>query len=138
MPKSLGFYPKMWVGKVSQSLKHDDLSNALKLYARSRWPMANDKWRKERLADLFQMTSRRIRSLWEGETSARPDEDELSRIEQITGINLRGTIDGGPSHEAETQDQHLAGRLAALEAQVAILAKALGGQIVARSSEKSH
>lgn len=51
--------------KVNAAISHD-----LRVYARRRWPLANDKFRKDRLASLLAVSARRIKSLWEAEESA--------------------------------------------------------------------
>lgn len=61
------------------------LSTDLRIYAVKRWPLDKDERRKERLAALLNMTKRRVRSLWENESTARPRGDEIERIEALIG-----------------------------------------------------
>lgn len=66
--------------KVNAAISHD-----LRVYARRRWPLANDKFRKDRLATLLRMTGRRIKSLYEGEQSAVIREHEAEAVRQLIG-----------------------------------------------------
>ena len=59
------------------------VSNELKLYARQRWPLANDKFRKGRLAHIIGVTDRRIKSLWEGDPAAVLREHEAAAIRKL-------------------------------------------------------
>lgn len=121
---------------MSTSATHQDVSAALRAYSRKRWPLAADKFRKERLAQLLNISSRRVRSLWQAEaTAALDNEDEISRIERLTGVCLRGGQNGGAGHDTDFEDEPLAERLASLEAQVAFLISALGGGEVGRESQ---
>lgn len=61
------------------------VSNELKLYARQRWPLANDKFRKGRLAHIIGVTDRRIKSLWEGDPAAVLREHEATAIRKLQG-----------------------------------------------------
>lgn len=64
---------------------HSAIANDLRLYARKRWPMANDKFRKGRLATLLEVSERRIRSLWNGEETAVLRQGEVERIRKLVG-----------------------------------------------------
>ena len=87
--------------KVNAAISHD-----LRVYARRRWPLANDKFRKDRLATLLRMTGRRIKSLYEGEQSAVIREHEAEAVRQLIG-----------QEEANRNAfQDLQGRIARLEA----------------------
>jgi hypothetical protein len=87
--------------KVNAAISHD-----LRVYARRRWPLANDKYRKDRLATLLQVSARRIKSLWEGEDSAVIREHEAEAVRRLVG-----------QAEANRDDlQDLAQRIARLEA----------------------
>lgn len=87
--------------KVNAAISHD-----LRVYARRRWPLGNDKFRKDRLATLLKLSSRRIKSLWEGEQSAVIREHEADAVRRLVG-----------QAEANTNDlQALAQRIARLEA----------------------
>lgn len=87
--------------KVNAAISHD-----LRVYARRRWPLANDKYRKDRLATLLEVSARRIKSLWEGEASAVIREHEAEAVRRLIG-----------QAEANTNDlQDLATRIARLEA----------------------
>jgi hypothetical protein len=61
------------------------ISNDLRVYARQRWPLANDKYRKGRLANLLQVSERRIKSLWEGEQSAVIRHSEAAAVRRLLG-----------------------------------------------------
>lgn len=87
--------------KVNAAISHD-----LRVYARRRWPLANDKYRKDRLATLLEMSTRRIKSLWEGEASAVIREHEAEAVRRLVG-----------QAEANKNDlEDLAQRIARLEA----------------------
>lgn len=64
------------------------ISRELKIYARKRWPLGNDKYRKNRLRDLLGLSPRRIRSFWEGEDTAVPRRSETDDIEALIGKRL--------------------------------------------------
>ena len=111
--------------KVNAAISHD-----LRVYARRRWPLANDKYRKDRLATLLKVTTRRIKSLYEGEQSAVIREHEAEAVRQLLG-----------QEEANRNDfQALQARIARLEAalftqdeefhhqQVAALREAIDGR----------
>lgn len=61
------------------------LADDLRVYARQRWPLANDKYRKARLATLLQVSARRIKSLWEGEQSAVIRQSEAEAVRRLLG-----------------------------------------------------
>ena len=61
------------------------IGDELRAYSRQRWPLANDKHRKSRIADLLNVSARRIKSFWEGEATAVPRPDEIRRVEALTG-----------------------------------------------------
>lgn len=61
------------------------LADDLRVYARQRWPLANDKYRKARLATLLQVSSRRIKSLWEGEQTAVIRQHEAEAVRRLIG-----------------------------------------------------
>lgn len=87
--------------KVNAAVSHD-----LRVYARRRWPLANDKFRKDRLADLLKLSARRIKSLYEGEASAVIREHEAEAVRRLVG-----------QAEANRNDlQDLSSRIARLEA----------------------
>lgn len=89
------------------------LGNSLRAYGRQRWPLANDKYRKLRLADLLEMSHRRIKSFWEGEETAVPKPSEISRVEKLTGIKI---IAAAADEENRDDFMALQARVARLEA----------------------
>lgn len=113
--------------KMNAAIAHD-----LRVYARRRWPLANDKYRKSRLETLLDLSARRVKSLWEGETSAVIREHEAEAVRRLLGQRA--------VEEATRNDlQDLQARIARLEAallsqdeefhrdQVDALRKAAGG-----------
>lgn len=60
------------------------ISNGLRTYAVKRWPTANHKFRKARLADLLGFTERRVRSFWEAK-AASPRDEEIDAIKALVG-----------------------------------------------------
>lgn len=90
-------------------------SKDLKFYARRRWPLANDKFRKDRLAELLDLTKRRIKSLYEGDRNAVLRQHEAESIERLTGKKL------GAAAELE-EARHEYRTLAQLEASLEALA----------------
>lgn len=62
------------------------ISTDLRTYAVKRWPTANHKFRKGRLADLLGFSERRVRSFWEG-TAAAPRDEEIEAIHALVGAN---------------------------------------------------
>jgi hypothetical protein len=82
------------------------IAQDLKFYSRRRWPMANDKFRKSRLASLLNVTERRIKSLWEADERAVIREHEAEAVRRLIG-----------QEEANRNDfQALQARIARLEA----------------------
>ncbi len=63
------------------------ISKGLRTYAVQRWPTANHKFRKARLADLLGFTERRVRSYWEAK-AASPRDDEIDAIKNLVGDRL--------------------------------------------------
>lgn len=96
-------------------LQGDDLTAALstdlKTFARRKWPLTTDEWRKDKLASMLRMGRRRIKSLYEGERTARPRFDEVEKIKALIGQER--------PHDDAPEDRALAARIAALEAQLA-------------------
>lgn len=88
------------------------VSNDLRVYARMRWPLANDKFRKSRLEVLLGVSSRRIKSLWEG--------DQNAVLREREAIAIRKLIDGKKQRQIEEATrndfQALQARIARLEA----------------------
>lgn len=85
------------------------MADDLRVYARQRWPLANDKYRKARLANLLQVSARRIKSLWEGEQSAVIRQSEAEAVRRLLGQKQ--------VEEANRDDfQALQARIARLEA----------------------
>lgn len=103
------------------------LSSDLRAYAVKRWPTANHKFRKARLADLLGLTERRVRSYWEAK-AASPRDDEVDAIKALIG----------QKEDADAADIALAERIAELEAQVAFLVSALAGDELAASGAHPH
>lgn len=90
--------------KVNAAISHD-----LRVYARRRWPLANDKFRKDRLASLLAVSAQRIKSLWEAEESAVIREQEAEAVRRLVGQQQ--------IEEANRNDyQALQARIARLEA----------------------
>jgi hypothetical protein len=87
------------------------IASDLRAYAVRRWPTANHKFRKARLADLLGFSERRVRSFWEA-TAASPRDDEVDAINALLG-QKEGADEG--AYEA------MAARLAAMEADYAEL-----------------
>lgn len=117
--KKLSFSDKTEPREVSVAV-----STELRLYAGQRWPTMNHKWRKARLASLLGMNERRVKSLYEGDPSARIRQDEISRIEALVSAR-RGTADAA--------DRALSKRVAELEANLARVVAALARNEVAAS-----
>lgn len=101
------------------------IANDLRAYAVKRWPTANHKFRKARLADLLGFTERRVRSYWEAK-AASPRDDEIDTIQALIGAHEEAT-------NAEA-DEALARRIDELEAQVAFLVQALASDALAAQS----
>lgn len=98
----------------------DAIATDLRKYAVKRWPTANHKFRKARLADLLGFSERRVRSFWEAK-AASPRDDEVDAINALVG------------QEGE-EDAALSQRIAELEAQVAFLVETLVGEQMASAS----
>lgn len=98
---------------LNAAIAHD-----LRVYARRRWPGENDKYRKDRMRSLLQITARRMKSLWEGEEAAVPRATETERIESLIGKKI-----GAP--ELTEEEANAVGRsqeeYRALEARIAAL-----------------
>jgi len=85
------------------------MADDLRVYARQRWPLANDKYRKDRLATPLRVSSRRIKSLWEGEETAVIRQSEAEAVRNLLGQKQ--------IEEANRADfQALQARIARLEA----------------------
>jgi hypothetical protein len=98
------------------------IAQELRLYARLRWPLHNDKYRKDRLADLLRFTHRRVKSLWEGEQTAVPRDQETSAIECLIGHRIgEGLTQEAMDALRASQENYraLEARIAALEAALA-------------------
>ncbi len=80
------------------------ISTELKLYARTRWPLENDKSRKRLLAQALKFTQRRVRSLFEGETTAVPRATEIIAIEELIGRKISATEEDLAHAKAEYRD----------------------------------
>lgn len=93
------------------------LATELRTYAGRRWPTANHKWRKARLASLLGMNERRVKSLYEADPLARIRHDEAVRIDALIGAE--------PEETSGREDRLLAQRVAELEAQLATVVAAL-------------
>lgn len=61
------------------------ISTELRLFARTRWPLENDKSRKRLLASALKFTHRRVRSFYEAEETAVPRDHEVVAIEKLIG-----------------------------------------------------
>jgi hypothetical protein len=110
------------------------VSREMRSYARQRWPLANDKARKEAWRRLLGVTARRIKSLWEGEETAVPRATETTLVEQIIGHRI------GAAAEEEEQDalrssqenyRALEARLARVEALFESVDPEFGSEFVA-------
>lgn len=116
------------------------LSTNLRVYATKRWPLDKDERRKERLATLLNMTKRRVRSLWENESTARPRGAEIERIEALISAEQEQIKEA-----TRAADRALEARFAALETEVADLRAALAraaleaeGVVARRPGAASH
>jgi hypothetical protein len=111
------------------------IGNELRAYSRQRWPLANDKHRKSRLADLLEMSHRRIKSFWEGEETAVPKPYEISRVERLTGKKILAAAADG-----ENRDDFMAlqARVARLEAALAAVDEDFFDPQVAAYREALH
>lgn len=61
------------------------IASDLRVYARRRWPLENDKYRKHRLASLLGFSARRIKSLWEAEQTAVIRQHEAEAVRKLLG-----------------------------------------------------
>lgn len=102
----MGSYDKLQGEELTAAL-----SAELKTFARQKWPLTTDEWRKDKLASMLRMGRRRVKSLYEGERSARPRFEEVEKIKALIGQ--------GRPHDDAREDRALAARIAALEAQLA-------------------
>ncbi len=111
------------------------LGNELRIYSRQRWPLANDKHRKSRLAELLNLSHRRIKSFWEGEETAVPKPSEISRVEKLTGKKILAAAADG-----ENRDDFMAlqARVARLEAALSAVDEAFFDPEVAAYREALH
>ncbi len=104
------------------------IATDLRTYAVKRWPTANHKFRKARLADLLGFSERRVRSFWEG-NAASPRDDEVDAIKALVG---------------QKEDAHagayeaMAARLAAMEEDHAALRAELARVRMALESRPSR
>lgn len=64
---------------------HAALADDLREYAVKRWPTANHKFRKARLAGILGLTERRVRSFWEANRDMAPRDDEVAAIKALIG-----------------------------------------------------
>lgn len=87
------------------------ISTGLRTYAGRRWPTANAKFRKARLADILGFSERRVRSFWEA-SAASPRDDEIDAINALLGQKEDAYAGANKALEA---------RLAAVEADNAAL-----------------
>lgn len=87
------------------------ISVGLRTYAGKRWPTANAKFRKSRLADILGFSERRVRSYWEAK-AASPRDDEIDAINALIGQKEDAHAGANKALEA---------RLAAVEADNAAL-----------------
>lgn len=76
----MGFQDKPEPAEVSAAIAQE-----LRTFARQKWPLANDKYRKGRLADLLNLTHRRVKSLWEADRNAVIREHEAEAIRRLVG-----------------------------------------------------
>jgi hypothetical protein len=96
------------------------ISRELRIYGRQRWPLDNDKRRKERLAALLNLTGRRIKSLWEGAEAAVPRAHEVSAIERLIGKRIGAAEEANSVRASQAEYRALEARIAALEAAFAV------------------
>lgn len=96
------------------------VATELRFYARQRWPLENDKTRKHRLRGLLGLTTRRIKSLYEGEATAKVSGAETASIEALIGRRITAAAD------EENRDAFMAlqARVARLEAALAAVDEA--------------
>lgn len=77
------------------------ISIELRVFARKRWPLENDKFRKNQLKSALGFTARRIRSFWEGSDTAVPRTEETDAIEGLIGKKI-----GAAAELEEAQHEH--------------------------------
>lgn len=105
----MGSYPKSAEGDLTEALAVE-----LKTFARTKWPLTTDEWRKDKLASMLRMGRRRIKSLYEGERTARPRFEEVEKIRALIGAEEKAYA------ETNAQaDRALEARIAELETQLA-------------------
>jgi biopolymer transport protein ExbB/TolQ len=122
----LGISPKLQEGDLTEALAVE-----LKTFARSKWPLTTDEWRKDKLASMLRMGRRRIKSLYEGERTARPRFEEVEKI--------RALIRAQEKAHAETNaqaDRALEARIAELETQLAEVRALLVADAMAEGREQ--
>lgn len=106
--RKLGYEANSEIGVTATAISHD-----LKVFARQRWPLANDKYRKDRLAGLLGFTKRRIRSFYEGEETAVPRTRETDAIERLIGKRIGADAE---LEEAQHEYRNLAQLASSLQA----------------------
>lgn len=99
--------------EVTAAVLSKDVSRELRAFARIKWPLANDKARKQMLRRLLDITERRIKSLWEGEDTAVPRGTETARIEALIGHKIGAAAE---LEEARHEHRDLAELAASLQA----------------------
>lgn len=107
--EKLGKFPKSEEGDLTEAL-----ATELKLFARTKWPMTTDEWRKDKLASMLRMGRRRMKSLYEGERTARPRFEEVQKIRALIGEKEKAHAEANAR-----ADRALETRIAELEAQLA-------------------
>jgi hypothetical protein len=112
------------------------IGDELRAYSRQRWPLANDKHRKSRLADLLKVSARRMKSFWEGEATAVPRPEEISRVEALTGKKL--SLSAAADQENRDDFMALQARVARLEAALAAVDEAFFDPQMAAYREAVH
>jgi hypothetical protein len=98
------------------------IASDLRTYAVKRWPTANHKFRKSRLANLLGFSERRVRSFWEAK-AASPRDDEVDAIKALIGAE---------EEEANAEAYRaMEARFAAMEAELAELRAAIAAAALA-------
>jgi hypothetical protein len=115
----------------------------LRTFARQRWPLENDKSRKELLRKAMRplyLTARRIKSLYEGEETAVPRGSETARIEELIGHKIGAAAEGDADAVKHSQENYrlLEARIAQLEAIYARLDPEHVGEQVAAFRAQAH
>lgn len=105
----------------------------LRTFARTKWPLANDKARKAVLRRVLEVTERRIKSLWEGEETAVPRGTETARIEELIGhrIGAAAEEDADALRASQQNYRTLEARLARVEALFESVDPEFGSEFVA-------